>query len=81
MQDAVVRQLSIIGEAAGNLSDEVRRAYPSVPWTDVYGMRNKLVHDYFGVDVEAVWDTAQNDVPSLMKVVQKDIQDLENREG
>ena len=58
-QDAVIRQLSIIGEAAGDLSDEIQRDYPSIPWSDVYGMRNKLVHDYFGVDLEAVWDTIQ----------------------
>jgi len=50
-QDAVIRQRSIIGEAAGDRSDEIRRDYPSIPWSDVYGMRNKLVHDYFGVDL------------------------------
>ncbi len=56
-QDAVIRQLSIIGEAAGDLSEEFRRDYPSIPWSDIYGMRNKLVHDYFGVDLEAVFGT------------------------
>ena len=55
VQDAVIRQLSIIGEAVGQLSDELREESPSVPWTDIYGMRNKLVHDYFGVDLQSVW--------------------------
>jgi len=69
LQDAVIRQLSVIGEAVGQLSDEVREESPSVPWTDIYGMRNKLVHDYFGVDLEAVWDTVQQDLPSLLSAV------------
>ena len=69
VQDAVIRQLSIIGEAVGQLSDELREESPSVPWTDIYGMRNKLVHDYFGVDLQAVWDTVQQDLPSLLTTV------------
>lgn len=53
-QDAVIRQLSIIGEAVKQLSDEIRNDYPSVPWQDIAGMRDKLMHDYFGVDLGAV---------------------------
>jgi len=70
LQDALIRQLSIIGEAAGQLSDETRRQAPSVPWTDIYGMRNKLVHDYFGVDLDAVWDTVQKDLDPLLRKVE-----------
>ena len=70
LQDALIRQLSIIGEAAGQLSDETRRQAPSVPWTDIYGMRNKLVHDYFGVDLDAVWDTVQKDLDPLLQKVE-----------
>ncbi|PSQ85934.1 MAG: hypothetical protein BRD42_06955 [Bacteroidetes bacterium QS_3_64_15] len=69
VQDAVIRQLSIIGEAVGQLSDELSEESPSVPWTDIYGTRNKLVHDYFGVDLQAVWDTVQQDLPSLLTTV------------
>ena len=76
-QDAVIRQLSIIGEAANDLSEEFRREYSSIPWADVYGMRNKLVHDYFGVDLEAVWDTIRHDLPSLARTVDTAILDIE----
>ena len=65
VQDAVVRQLEIIGEAAKNISSGVRDANPTIRWKDIAGMRDKLVHQYFGVDLGIVWDTAQRDVPVL----------------
>ena len=68
-QDAVIRQIEIIGEAARNISTQLIDEYPSVPWQDVIGMRHKLIHDYFGVDIEAVWKTATEDVPILEKQV------------
>jgi uncharacterized protein with HEPN domain len=77
-QDAVIRQLSIFGEAAGDLSEEFQQEYPAIPWSDIYGMRNKLVHDYFGVDLEAVWDTVKQDVPPLSRTVQKALSTLED---
>jgi len=69
VQDAVIRQLQIIGEAAKKLSDETRATYPDVQWKDIAGMRDKLIHDYFGVDLEAVWDTVTNDLPGLRKAL------------
>lgn len=69
VQDAVIRQLQIIGEAAKKLSDETRAMYPDVQWKDIAGMRDKLVHDYFGVDLGAVWDTVTNDLPGLGKAL------------
>lgn len=70
-QDGVIRQLSIIGEAVKQLSEDVREDHPSVPWKDIAGMRDKLIHDYFGVDLEAVWDTVTKDLKPLKKVVKR----------
>jgi len=69
IQHAVIYQLQIIGEATKRLSVGLRRQHPSVPWQDIAGMRDKLVHDYFGVDLDAVWLAATEDVPSLLKYV------------
>lgn len=65
LQDGVIRQLQIVGEATKRLSSDFRERTADIPWKDVAGMRDKLVHDYMGVDVEAVWDTATRDVPEL----------------
>jgi len=55
----------VIGEAVKKLSSELKKGHPEIPWKDVAGMRDKLIHDYFGVDLDAVWDTAEKDIPQL----------------
>jgi uncharacterized protein with HEPN domain len=65
VQDGVIRQLMIIGEAIKQLSDNFRQQHPQVPWKDIAGMRDKLVHDYLGVDLDEVWLTTQDDLPEL----------------
>ncbi|MBE0433264.1 DUF86 domain-containing protein [candidate division WOR-3 bacterium] len=65
VQDGVIRQIEIIGEAVKRLSDRTRSMHQEIPWKDVIGMRNKLIHDYFGVDIDAVWDTVEKDIPIL----------------
>jgi uncharacterized protein with HEPN domain len=65
VQDGVMREMEIIGEASKNLSPEFKEKLPEIPWRDVIGMRNKLIHDYFEVDIDAVWKTVQEDLPFL----------------
>jgi len=65
IQDAVIRQIEIIGEAAKNLSSQFRNSHPEIPWRELSGMRDKLIHAYFGVDLDRVWITAQDEIPAL----------------
>lgn len=65
MQDAVIRQLEIIGEATKRMSGETRNRYDEVPWQDIAGMRDKLIHGYFGVDIEIIWNTITDEIPVL----------------
>jgi uncharacterized protein with HEPN domain len=64
-QDAVVRQLEIIGEATKRVSAELRSKHPYIPWSDMAGMRDVLIHDYIDVDFGVVWKTATEDIPNL----------------
>jgi uncharacterized protein with HEPN domain len=65
LRRAFVRSLEIIGEAAKKTPDDFRASHPSVEWRAMAGMRDKLIHDYFGVDLELVWDVVRNRVPAL----------------
>jgi uncharacterized protein with HEPN domain len=65
IQDAVIRQIQIVGEAAKKLSSPYAESSPSIAWKDIAGMRDKLVHDHMGVDLAAVWDKATRDIPNL----------------
>jgi len=65
VQDGVIRQIEIIGEAAKRVSDEIREKHLDIPWKDMARMRDKLIHDYLGVDMDALWDTVENDIPTL----------------
>lgn len=76
LQDAVVRQVEIIGEAARQVSEELQARYPQVLWREIIGMRNRIVHAYFDLDLEAVWDTVQEDLPQLKAQAQKIVEEL-----
>jgi uncharacterized protein with HEPN domain len=62
---AVIRCLEVIGEAAKKIPAETRASYSALPWTEIAGMRDKLIHEYFGVDLEIVWETINNDLDGL----------------
>lgn len=70
-QDAVIRRFEIIGEAVKNLSDEFKNKNPKIPWQKIAGMRDVLIHEYFVVDIRAVWDTIQGDLPKLKKQIKE----------
>ena len=65
VQDSVIRNLEIIGEAARNLPADLRKSYPKVPWRSMMGMRNVLIHEYFGVDLDIVWKVVVQRLPIL----------------
>lgn len=74
--DAVIRNLEIIGEAARNVPEEIRSKYPKIPWRNMIGLRNILIHQYFGVDESIVWEIIQADLPearpNLLKAIEEE---------
>jgi uncharacterized protein with HEPN domain len=70
-QSAVIREFEIIGEAVGKLPESMKAAYTDVPWQDIKDFRNLLVHEYFGVDLELVWNTVCNDLPILLDTIRR----------
>jgi len=64
-QDAVIRNLEVIGEAVNKLSPELQKAHPEIPWADIVGMRNRLIHGYLTVDLNVVWSTVTQVLPSF----------------
>lgn len=71
MQDAVMHQIEIIGEASNNISDEFQDEYAHLPWIQMRAIRNKIVHDYRGINLQIIWDTIRNDLPALKLQVQE----------
>jgi uncharacterized protein with HEPN domain len=70
-QDAVTRNLEIIGEAVRKLSDELRDAHPNIPWRSMSGLRDRLIHDYFGVNFDIVWEIASHELPQVVPELEK----------
>ena len=77
---AVVRALEVIGEAARHVPKHIRAQYPAVPWRKVTGTRDKVIHDYFGVDLQVVWKTLHRDLPALQAALTSVLADLNAQE-
>lgn len=70
LQDAIIRNFEVIGEAVKQISDERLERYPGIPWRRIAGFRDLLIHDYMGVDLDEVWNVIQDDLPELKETVQ-----------
>lgn len=68
---AIVKDIEIIGEAAGKVSEETRNNHPAIPWPDIINMRNRLIHAYFDIDLDVVWDTVVKDLPPFICLLEK----------
>ena len=69
--NAVLRSIEVIGEATKNIPEEIRLQYPEVPWRKMSGMRDKLIHEYHGADINTVWQTLHEDIPPLKEMIQQ----------
>jgi|SRR5690554_2291089 len=76
-RDAMIRNFEIIGEASNHISDDLKVKYPDVAWNEMKGMRNFITHEYFGLQLDSVWETAVNDIPVLKVQVQEIISELD----
>jgi len=79
LQDAVIRRIEIIGEAVKNIPKQVKNKYPDIAWKEIAGMRDILIHEYFGVDLELTWKAAKKDVRNLKSKILKVKKDLESK--
>jgi len=69
--DAVIRNFEIIGEASKNISDELKLKYPEIPWHEMYGLRNKVSHEYHGIDCSIIWDIITNYLPDNKRQIEE----------
>ncbi len=74
---AVVRKLEIIGEATKNVPETIRQKYPQVPWRNMAGMRDRIIHAYFDINHSVVWDTLKNRIPALQPIIEQILEEIE----
>jgi len=77
---AVIRAIEVIGEAVKKVPISVRKRYPEIPWKEMAGMRDKVIHEYFGVDLRIIWKTVKEDIPNLRPLFEKILKDFEKSE-
>jgi uncharacterized protein with HEPN domain len=75
---AVIRKLEIIGEAAKNVPQSITQKYPTIPWKEMAGMRDKLIHFYFGVNLNLVWQTVKHRIPQVKPTIKQLLDDIDN---
>lgn len=76
-QYAIIRAIEVIGEAAKNLPDSLKNKYSRIPWKEIVGTRDKIIHHYFGVDLDVIWDIIKGDLPTLKKEIKKILEEKE----
>ena len=77
--NAVLRSIEVIGEAAKNIPDEIRAQYPDIPWKEMAGMRDKVIHFYFGVDKEVIWFVVKDRLPALRPMIEEMLKEIERQ--
>jgi uncharacterized protein with HEPN domain len=80
IQDSVIRRLEIIGEAVKHVPDDIRQKYPDVPWKEIAGIRDVLIHEYFGVKTVRIWNIIKNDLPVFFERIRQVDRDLKEKE-
>lgn len=76
-QDAVLRNIEVIGEAAKRLSSSLKKAHPDIPWRDMAGVRDKVIHHYFGINLDIIWNIAQVELPQLVPKIAAILEEIE----
>ncbi len=80
--DAIIRNFEVIGEASNNVPKNIQEKYPEIPWRKMYGLRNLIAHEYFGIDYEMIWEISKNNLPQnrsdLKKIIEKEKREVEN---
>jgi len=76
---AVIRKFEIIGEATKKIPQEIRKKYPKIPWKEMAGMRDRLIHFYFGIDYKLVWETIKKKIPEVKQQIEKILKELEKK--
>jgi len=71
VQDAIIRNIEVIGEASKKISADTKKTYYKIPWKEITGMRDKLIHDYLGVDTKVLWKTIKEDIPALKRLLKE----------